>query len=544
MAKKEIDKAFENLPAFAAEYIKLVIRKMGYRRKVREEVREELVDHFETALKDCATDAEKEQKAQKLISEFGDAKLLAKLMRRAKKRCRPLWQKIIVRGSVVTLIIFAYLFICGFWLRIGRPTIKINYAQWLTDQQRQGRDESLNAKPDMDKAAKLIRDSNGWINVYDVFRLRLWPQDMNDSQRTVVTNYLTANDKAIDIFNTALEKPYFWTDYNSAGPIIIEANSVLSVNPDFIYSIHQPLGLYRLIAQILYVRINQRVYSGDIDGAVDDIISLLNLSFHLEQQDFLVHQLVATAIESLEYNQISMVLSRMDIPSEQLKRLQDELTINFKEHEFPINLNGEKVFWYALVQQGFTDNGKGSGKMLRAGTIYFVHDWKDAIWSFLTFRYPDRQEALAHVDKMFAEVRKNFQITPWQRKAKIPKFTFTSVQDQIINPNYERIAYTAWRLKTHREAVLTILAVLRYQKEKGKYPDNLDDLVKTGYLIKLPEDPFGSGPLSYKKTTEGFMLYSWGSNLKDDDGQAVREKGKIRQWADEGDWVFWPVEKK
>jgi hypothetical protein len=101
-----------------------------------------------------------------------------------------------------------------------------------------------------------------------------------------------------------------------------------------------------------------------------------------------------------------------------------------------------------------------------------------------------------------------------------------------------------WRLKTQREATLTILAALRFQKEKGKFPDNLDELVKAGYLTKLPDDPFSNGQLTYKKTADGFLLYSWGSNLKDDGGQAIRDKeGRINLFSDEGDWVFWPVVK-
>jgi len=79
------------LPACAIEYIKLVIKKMRYRRKVRQDVQAELAAHFEDELKDCAGDEEKEQKASELIEQFGVVKLLGVLLRRAKKRCRPLW---------------------------------------------------------------------------------------------------------------------------------------------------------------------------------------------------------------------------------------------------------------------------------------------------------------------------------------------------------------------------------------------------------------------------------------------------------------------
>jgi hypothetical protein len=525
-------KTFENLPSSAVEYINLVIKNMRYHKKARDEVREELIDHFEVYLKDCATNEEKEQKAQQLISEFGDPKLLAVLMRRAKKRCRPLWQKILVRSSAAALVIFAYLLICASWLSVGTPTIRINYAQWLTDQQKQGRDESLNAMPEINKAAKLIEKTDGWPAVSDI--LRQWPGDMNDAQKTTLIETLQAGDETLNTLNTALEKPYFWADYNSGGPLIIAAN--------------QSLAKYRQIAKMLAARINWRAYSGDIEGAVNDTISLLRFASHMEQQGLLVEQLVAVAIEDLANRGITTILSHVDIPAAQLKRLQDELSVSSAKHEFPINLNGEKAFWYEHIQQGFTDDGEGNGKILRAGTIYFVRDWKDAVWSFLTFGYPDRQQALAQVEKMFAESQQNFRTTPWQMKNKIstksPVAANSFIWLQIIAPAYERISFTAWRTKTQREATLTILAALRFQKEKGKLPDNLEELVQTGYLTKLPVDPFSDKPIAYRKTDNSFLLYSWGENLKDDGGQIARdEKSKIIQWVPDGDWIFWPVEK-
>jgi hypothetical protein len=540
----ENDKQSENLPNSAVEYINLVIKNMRYRKKARDEVREELVDHFEIYLKDCATNEEKEQKVQRLISELGDPKLLAILMRRAKKRCRPLWQKILVRTSAAALVIFAYLLICASWLSMGTPTIRINYAQWLTDQQKQDRDESLNAKPEINKAAELARKIDGWTT-YD--SLRIWPGDMNDDQKTAIKNFLAASNETIDSLNTALEKPYFWADYNAAGPLIIEVNSVLAVNPELWNNIMHFLGPYRQIAQILAARTNWRAYSGDIDGAVNDLITLIRFTSHLEKQGLLAEQLSAVAIEALACSRTTMLLSRVDIPAAQLKRLQDELSVSSVKHEFPFDLNGERAFWYEHIQHGFTDDGKGNGKILKVATIYFVSDWKDAVWSFLTFSYPDRQQALAQVEKTFAEVEQNLRTTPWQMKDKIPAKQPAPANPLalfIMGSSLDRISFIGWRFKTHREATLTILAALRFQKEMGRFPDTLDELVKAGYLTKVPDDAFGPGPLTYKKTEDGFLLYSWGENLKDDNGQAVRnEKGKIMQWTSDGDWIFWPVVK-
>ncbi len=87
----------KGLPGCVSEYVRRILRKMRYRRKVRDEVEAELKAHFEDELKDCKSDKERQQKARYLVADFGDMKLLAILLRRAKKRCRPLWRTVIAR---------------------------------------------------------------------------------------------------------------------------------------------------------------------------------------------------------------------------------------------------------------------------------------------------------------------------------------------------------------------------------------------------------------------------------------------------------------
>ena len=82
----------------------------------------------------------------------------------------------------------------------------------------------------------------------------------------------------------------------------------------------------------------------------------------------------------------------------------------------------------------------------------------------------------------------------------------------------------------------------RYAAGRGTFPETLDQLVEAGYLNEVPDDPFGQGPLSYRKMSEGFLLYSWGDNLRDDGGRmGIGSDGEPRMRSDNGDWVFWPV---
>ena len=149
------DLSFEHLPPCAADFIKRVIKKMRYRKKVRADVAAELFAHFEDELKDCSTAEQKEQKAQLLIDTFGDIKLLAVLLRRAKKRCRPLWRIMFARTCQAIVILFVCCIAYVAWFLTGKPSITTNYVEQLNRLTRPTADESLNAAPLYKKACEL-----------------------------------------------------------------------------------------------------------------------------------------------------------------------------------------------------------------------------------------------------------------------------------------------------------------------------------------------------------------------------------------------------
>ena len=113
-------------------------------------------------------------------------------------------------------------------------------------------------------------------------------------------------------------------------------------------------------------------------------------------------------------------------------------------------------------------------------------------------------------------------------------------------PATVRINELSHRVKSHSEATLSIIAILRYRQDKNIYPDNLNELISTGYLKKLPMDVYSDKPLVYRKVDDDFTLYSLGKNFIDDGGQVVQDTDRkcgAKIWTDDGDAVFWPVSK-
>jgi hypothetical protein len=71
--------------------------------------------------------------------------------------------------------------------------------------------------------------------------------------------------------------------------------------------------------------------------------------------------------------------------------------------------------------------------------------------------------------------------------------------------------------------MVAILATERYRRAQGRWPDKLDDLCPA-YLAAVPNDPYGKGPLRYRRLDDGMVIYSLGVSGTDRDGRLDRKK--------------------
>jgi len=538
MAKRPSQEDLQNLPARAAEYINLVIRKMRYRGKVRQDVQAELKAHFEDGLRECTTGKERDEKARQLLAEFGDVKLLATLLRRAKKRCRTFWQKALVRSFQALGIVVLYLLICLGRLTIGTPTVGVNYIDWLNKLVQADRDDSENAYPYYEKAVQAAVKMPDRLSKSTV----KWPADFNDVEMQMLSQWINDNEQAIELMTEGTKKPYYWAIYQATQTDLLKS--------DMMANMMKLLRGYRQIAFAMRWRIRYKTHSGDVDTALSDCVVLQKFGGHFQGKGLLIEQLVGIAIEAVAHDGIFQVLEKTDAPADALKNIQEQLQELYREQEAVMDLEAEKAFKYDYVQRTFTDDGKGGGRMLVRGLPVAVGGWKSGLWRFVLFSYPDRTEVTRTIDEYFEQGHELIDKTPWQlhkqgcNAERWDKIGKKSVMLKILGPAHHKVGQITWRVKTHRAALLTVLAIKRYDKDKSNYPQSLDELVAADYLKELPIDPYSDKPLVYRRTDDNFILYSVGLNFTDDGGQVVRDdEGRIKKWADEGDWVFWPVRK-
>jgi hypothetical protein len=546
MAKDE--KQFENLPSSAAEYINLVIKNMRYRKIAREEVREELVDHFEVYLKDCATNEEKEQKAKQLISEFGDPKILAILMRRAKKRCRPLWRTIIARTfqALATMIILFILYVA--WFFTGKPVIATNYIAEVNKLVRPTADDSTNAAPLYNKAFETLVDVN---DVKELLPSNYY--DANDEQKNLIRQWLAKNEGPLALVTKGSKLPYCWQLCESKDP----EQSMMSVLLPYLMPSRQ-------ITYALCWRAWFNAQSNDFNSAFQDIETCYNLGRHCKGPKILVEQLVGMAIEARAMQTVRQILDSCKIESNALSDFQQRLQALIDSDNFKPDFSFEKLCTYDEIQRCFTESRFGPShlyphRILQLSDIRGENPKHDPLVDIiLTLKLspnvlfsPTKTETIANANAYYKLFNEDSFKTPAQLKAEgidpsaqTERIKNNNIFLKVLMPALARVNIVAFRNKIDAESTTLIIALVRYKQDTGAFPESLDKLIERGYTKQVPVDPFSDKPIAYRKTDNSFILYSWGSNLKDDDGQIARdEKGKLKRFADEGDWVFWPVVK-
>ncbi|MHC4474428.1 MAG: hypothetical protein ACYTEL_02205 [Planctomycetota bacterium] len=581
-ATQDIDRKagldLEHLPAGAVKFIKLIIKNMRYRKKVRADVMTELAAHFEDALKDAQTQQDRQERAKRLIDEFGDVRLLAVLLRRAKKRCRPLWRTVVVRTfQTAGALILCFIAYCVY-ISLGRPTVSVNYLEEMTRLNRPIVDESLNAAPlyqeaigAYDEPPRIEREyeyvqlvpGEDWtvrkevkttrteqVDLLVAIRDKDWIGDLNRKELAALQQWISSSTQAIEFFRQAAKKPHCWWNWQA------EDNIVLQIDFD-------RLAPIRNLTILMCWQAKLKAYDADLEAAFADLLTCYRAGSNLKGPRMLIEQLVAIAIQALATRTGFLILANQKMQHEQMEWFQDQTQKLLDQDTFVINYQTERFFALDFLQRCYTDDGKGSGRMIpgRVTEYMQVIDQYDPDGEVLAFGRSlamslagaDRDSMLREFDRFYATGEQWALKTPWQLRqenvdlemgldkwSRLKRARYWPVF--ALAPAMARIAELSYRCKTEIQTLIITLALLRFKQIHGLYPDALDQLLKTDLLETMPMDPYSDKPLVYRRIGDDFTLYSLGENFADDGAARYGDSWKWGDGRRKGDRVFWPVE--
>jgi hypothetical protein len=96
---------------------------------------------------------------------------------------------------------------------------------------------------------------------------------------------------------------------------------------------------------------------------------------------------------------------------------------------------------------------------------------------------------------------------------------FSDLVTVLLLPATAKVQTAADRGEQTHHNLCIAFALAVYQREHGKYPEKLEALTPA-YLPEAPQDLFVAGPLIYRPSAKGYLLYSVGPNKKDEQGRA------------------------
>lgn len=272
-------------------------------------------------------------------------------------------------------------------------------------------------------------------------------------------------------------------------------------------------GRFFSIGRIYQLAVEWMAQSGNHDGARDALLTLWALCDPFSE-DSLPNLRVGKGLMLFKATAATeSALARLTFTTDELVELQraaerlDDHGVNFLRalevwralgHESLLAYGrGEYDEYFESVDEIALHSGcwlRASGRLQRVHAIYLV----------------ESERAIARAEQWLET-----GVLPADRR---PRRASDGIFLWLVVPLHSLLAGEQ-QLLTSLSLSITSLAAARYEREHGRYPDALDDLVPE-YLDSVPRDPFGAGePLKYRRTETGAIIYSIGPNEIDHGGR-------------------------
>jgi hypothetical protein len=449
---------------------------------------------------------------------------------------------------VIAGLLFVLFIVKANFFFTEKPKVRVDYVSQYNQLSR-----PPNYKPDDNAAILYQKAFDAFIKMPDeLCHLELW-SDVNDIDKKMLENWLVSNVHAFNYLREAVDKPYYFIE------------RVSSDIPPTMGSIKLPeLNSYRELIKALTWNSRLNASIGQFQTAFEDLL----VCYRSGMQKCLPNLLIMDQYQGLHCKNISLVSSfiiteRYSIDSNNLKMFQHALESLSQGDSYLPGFHVEKLDVYDAIQRTFIDNGRGTGRWAwsngwhispyQLGESAFHRKYKEIKERLYYCLFaPDRSEVSNKIEELIDLSEQMMHKTPWQSKnesfnysGKLAEIENSHIYFQILPMQPEGIQHAYYKTKAQTDALLAVLAILRYKNDTGRLPESLNTLVDAGYLKAVPNDPYSDGPLIYRLMNDNFKLYSVGEDFTDNGGitnnnEVLRRDISINVHTP--DIVYWPIE--
>lgn len=278
------------------------------------------------------------------------------------------------------------------------------------------------------------------------------------------------------------------------------------------------LGKLQQCARLLGAKAILHSRRGQMAQVLDTVRVGLALGEAAGSDPVVMRQFVRYALHTITLRALQVSVCDRAVPTEACKELSEYLHKLEWADSFVRALWGER----AMGIQGF-DNVREDTQ----GAEY-SQDQELSHAEVAYLRHLDRDEVayLRLMSEWITDAAKPWRESsdvPEQYQARVEQLPDYCIMSAILLP-------VLWRVPCKRDETIarvrlaeTALALKTYKNRQGNYPDSVGEL-RLAISWELRDDPFSGQDFVYKTDGDGFLLYSIGSNLRDDGGQPLGAK--------------------
>jgi hypothetical protein len=324
------------------------------------------------------------------------------------------------------------------------------------------------------------------------------------ADRAALKEVIRANAKSLGLVAEMADKPCFL--YRDPAQPVMDA-----LPPDAIQMIQT--------TELLFFSALFSAEDGDMSGAVSNIVSGLKFADLTAQEGTLMACLVSLAETRVLTHFLGDICRGRDLSDPDLKRLMDAQDSGAWRGRLAAGFRGERVM-YVEAWEFFTTGG-----LRNLGSMFEWKNWWDnlGLWTIRPLVKKDIRQSLPVFDFLEAEAKIPYDQSRDVLRARyeeLRKRPWYAVASKTLIGNFEGAYLKVAQVEALMLASRAGLACRLYKSRTGRYPERLEELVP-GLLPEVPIDPFTGKPLVYRREGEGFIVYSLGSNQKDDGGRST-----------------------
>jgi hypothetical protein len=338
----------------------------------------------------------------------------------------------------------------------------------------------------------------------------------------LIHKWIEANRNALDAFAQVARRRHYFNPVVPATGDLLPGGFHLG-----------PVQALRDLTTAALVLVQREIGQGNIDKALDRTGELLHLARTMENSMTVTERALSMMIETSALRTLGQIAMAPSTGPEQLQaitKLIDELPeraplARIVRNEVLPALEAVQLTWLT-AEKDCSAPQFDVNQVLRV----LVSDLNkhQAILA-----HPDprrRRELQKHRDLAFENLYDDLEqlqsfLGAWWAKPLIlvaPSSTRRRWQTELTGLGFSMLGHASYieladqlqQNRTRLRILRVCLKVRLFQAKHQRWPRDLDELSRLG--AAQIHDPFAQGPLTYQSTPEGFVVYSWGLDLKDD----------------------------